>query len=105
MSKKKNKKSKTRRPLTIWVHGEDLRVEATFRDERLSGLLADVLKRLNAATPPQDPAPISELVAEFGKSLRQDQLDMMLKTFDMPQKIMFMEIMTLVGNTQHDHAS
>lgn len=107
MSKKNKKKSKakTRRPLTIWVRGEDLRVEATFSDERLSELLADMIKRLNGATPPEDPAPISELVAEFGKSLRKDQLEMMLNTFDMQQKLLFMEIMNLAGNTQQDHAS
>ena len=105
MSKKKKSKAKGRRPLTIRIQGEDIRVEAAFRDERLSELLADVLKRLNGGTPPAETTPISDLIAEFGKSLRKDQLEMLLNTFDMPQKVLFMEIMNLAGNPQHDRAS
>jgi hypothetical protein len=107
MAKKTTKtKTKTRRPLTISIHGEDLHVEAKFSDAHLSELLADTIKRVNssATTSPrsQPPSAIAELVAELGRSLRKDQVEMLMNTFDMAQKVLFMEIM---NTAKHEHAS
>src|SRR5680860_348592 len=98
---RKTTKTKTRRPLTISIRGEDLHVEAKFSDSRLSEVLADTIRRVNgsATTSPGVQAPIMELLAEFGKSLRKDQVELMMNTFDMTQKVIFMEIL---NNTQHD---
>jgi hypothetical protein len=36
------------------------------------------------------------LLGDFYQSLRQDQLNVLMQTLDMPQKIMFMEIVNMV---------
>ena len=100
MSKKTKNKTR-RRPLMISIHGEDIQVEAKFSDSHLSALLADMIKRVNR--PPAVQATIlTELLSEFGKSLRKDQLDALMNTLDMAQKVMFMEIM---NNTRQEHTS
>ena len=102
---KKSKKTKKRRPLSIRIRGEDLRIEASFSDERLSEVLADLIKRASRSAgtaAPTPPGPLAELVIELGKSLRKDQVEVLMNTFDMTQKVLFMEIM---NGTQHDRAS
>ena len=39
---------------------------------------------------------LAMMIAEFGKSLRQEQIDVLMQTLDMTQKMMFMEIMNSV---------
>ncbi len=39
---------------------------------------------------------LSMMIAEFGKSLRQEQIDVLMQTLDMTQKMMFVEIMNSV---------
>lgn len=41
--------------------------------------------------------PLAMLIGEFGKSLRSDQVSVLMNTLDMAQKIMFMEIMNMVS--------
>lgn len=100
MTGKKTKKTKTRRPLTISIHGHNLDIEAKLGDSQLADLFADAIKRVtgpSAATPSAaSPTPLAELVGEFGKSLRKDQLELLTNSFDMSQKILFMEIMNTV---------
>ena len=112
MSKKSKKskkivKPKKRRPLSIRIRGEDLCVEASFSDEHLSEVLADLIKRVSsstssAGTANRPPGPLDEVVAELGRSLRKDQVEVLMNTFDVTQKLLFMEI---VNSAQHDHAS
>lgn len=109
MSKKtrKTKKAAKRRPLSIRIRGEDLRVDASFSDESLSETLADVIKRASGSTtgPTRtSPGPLADLVVELGKSLRKDQVEVLMNTFDMTQKVLFMEIMNGTG-AQYDRAS
>lgn len=99
---KKTTKTKTRRPLSISIHGDDLHIEAKFGDARLSELLADTIKRVNnspptasSAQPSSVESPIVELVTELAKSLRTDQLEALSNMFDMPQKLLFMEILNI----------
>jgi hypothetical protein len=42
------------------------------------------------------PSSIGMLINEFGKSLRSDQIAVLMNTLDMGQKIMFMELMNMV---------
>jgi len=42
-------------------------------------------------------SPLAMLIGEFGQSLRQDQIGVLMNTLDMAQKIMFMEIMNMVA--------
>lgn len=42
-------------------------------------------------------SPLAMLIAEFGRSLRKDQIDVLMNMLDMGQKIMFMEIMNAVN--------
>ena len=48
------------------------------------------------------PSPVGMLVAEFGKSLRPDQIGVLMNTLDMAQKIMFMELMNMVKSAEED---
>lgn len=97
MSAKKTKKTTTRRALTISIHGHNLDIEAKLGNSELADLLADAIKRASAPsaeTPSADrPTPLSELIGEFGKSLRKDQLELLTNSLDMTQKILFMEIL------------
>jgi hypothetical protein len=43
---------------------------------------------------------LAMLIGEFGKSLRKDQIDVLMNTLDMAQKIMFMEIMGMVSQPE-----
>jgi len=43
------------------------------------------------------PSAIGMLISEFGKSLRSDQIGVLMNTLDMGQKIMFMELMNMVS--------
>jgi hypothetical protein len=43
------------------------------------------------------PTPLAMLVGEFGKSLRPDQMNVLMGTLDLPQKMMFMEIMNMLS--------
>lgn len=45
-------------------------------------------------------SPLAMLLAEFGKSLRQDQISALMGVLDMAQKIMFMEVMNLVASPE-----
>ncbi len=47
-------------------------------------------------------SPLAMLVGEFGKSLRQDQIGVLMNTLDMAQKLMFMEIMNMVKPPDDD---
>ena len=42
-------------------------------------------------------SPLAMLIGEFGKSLRNDQVGVLMNTLDMGQKIMFMEIMNMIN--------
>jgi len=42
------------------------------------------------------PTPLAMLISEFGKSLRKEQIGVLMGTLDMAQKMMFMEIMNMV---------
>jgi len=89
MSKKKRKSQSLR----ISIHGNDLDIEAKIGgDSNLGDVLADAIKRLRGGSA-QSQEPLAELIAEFGKTLRKDQLEMLMSTLDMPQKVLFMEIM------------
>lgn len=107
MPKKTTKKTtKTRKPLTISIHGEDLDIEAEFRDGDLSEVLANTINRVNGAATksPSAQSPIADLVTELAKSLRTDQVEVLNNTFDMAQKTLFMEIMNSTKHA-HDHVS
>jgi len=47
-------------------------------------------------------SPLAVLIAEFYQSFRPDQMNALMQLFDMPQKIMFMEIVNLVRPTDPD---
>jgi hypothetical protein len=47
-SKTKSKSTKTPGPLKISIHGDDLDIEASFSNDRLSPLLADTLRHYRA---------------------------------------------------------
>lgn len=108
------KKTKTQRPLTISIHGQNLDIEAKFGDSHLADVLAEVIKRLTgspatAATAPTaaiavDQAPLAMLIDEFGKLLRTEQIELMTNSLDMKQKILFMEILHM-AKTAHTGAS
>jgi hypothetical protein len=49
---------------------------------------------------PGEQTPVGMLIGEFGKSLRKDQIDVLMNTLDMAQKIMFFEIMNMVSPEQ-----
>lgn len=99
---KKTTKTKKRRTLSISIHGDDLDIEAKFGDERLSELLADTIRRVNSSPPTASgtqpssaDSPIVALVTELAKSLRTDQIEALGSTFDMSQKLLFMEILNI----------
>lgn len=48
MSRKKPKKK--HKPLQVWIHGEGLRIEATFDNAHLSQMLADALEHVARAS-------------------------------------------------------
>jgi hypothetical protein len=100
------KKTKARRPLTISIHGEDIDIEAKLSYSRLSDVLAETIKRVTDAKTSAGPttkstgSPLATLIGEFGKMLRRDQLEMLMNTLDMEQKLIFMEIM---NQAQSEH--
>lgn len=85
----KKKKTKT---LKISIHGNGLDIEAKIGNSDLGDVLADAVKRLRGGTALHQ-EPLAELIAEFGKLLRPDQIGVMMNTLDTQQKILFMEIM------------
>lgn len=103
------KKKTKKKPLTISIHGEDLDIEATFSSKsRLDIAIADVIKRVQGAVRPgakttaaaATETPLAMLLQEFSKSLRKDQVEILMGALDMSQKILFMEIANLAAIPQ-----
>lgn len=101
MPKQKRQKSKSGKPLMIAIHGDDLDIEATFRDnsqlnQSLIGLivhLRDVMKSSKQTAPR---APIAELLSKFVGSLSVDQVTTLQASLTNEQKLMFIDIMSIV---------
>jgi len=102
----RKKTTKTRRPLTISIHGHDLDIEAKLGNSRLAEVIAEAINRVTAAravpvAAEASRSPLAELIGEFGKSLRKDQIELLMSSLDMAQKVLFMEIM---NTAKVDHA-
>lgn|SRR5574342_491682 len=96
-----SKKKKARKALKISIHGHDLDIEAKIADSRLGEVLADAINRVTSARASSATVtPITELITEFAKTLRKEQIEMFQSGLDMPQKILFMEILN-TANIAH----
>lgn len=103
MSRKK-KKTKSQ-SLRISIHGKGLDIEAKIGgDSDLGEVLADAVRRLRGGSA-QSQEPLADLIVEFGKTLRKDQLETLMNTLDMSQKVLFMEIMQQTQPADESRAS
>lgn len=98
----RKKKTKTRRSLTISIHGHDLDIKAKIGDSGLADTLAEAIRRVTStrADGTSAPSPLAELIREFGKSLRKEQHELLMNSLDMSQKLIFMEIMNTATSEQ-----
>ncbi|HSX23329.1 MAG TPA: hypothetical protein VLE97_11200 [Gaiellaceae bacterium] len=101
-----SKKKKARKALRISIHGHDLDIEAKIADSRLAEVLAEAINRVTTARSSSATAattPLVELVAEFGKTLRKEQIEVLTNSLDMSQKVLFMEIMNIAKVAQPEN--
>jgi hypothetical protein len=76
---------------------KNARTNAGF--QKLLQIGSVVAAKIGAGDPTQDGgngSPLAALISDFYQSFRPDQMNALMQLFDMPQKIMFMEIVNLV---------